>query len=160
MLFFHFFAGLCLRSGGGGGGGVKEVNTVEQIHMYMWLGCRGKVDMEHMSVSSSSFIYTRTKPGIHQRKYTYKYTTMTSYKLSAIILTSLSTPKYKKKSAAAANRSHEWIKCCLNQTGASSANTLLRTWYQKNSHTTTSTHTDYRSTSINNSTTVPHTTQK
>ena len=70
---------------------------IRLLLMRVWLECRGKVDMEHTSVSPSSFIYTRTKPGIHQRKYyTYKYTTMTSYKLWTIILTSLSTQKYTK----------------------------------------------------------------
>ena len=58
---------------------------------------------------------------------------MTSYKLSTIIVTSLLTQKYTKNQQQP-------------QTGASSANTLLRTWQRKNSNPTKSAHTDYRST--------------
>ena len=37
------------------------LKTKSKISIKMWLGCRGKVDTEHTSVSSYSFIYTRTK---------------------------------------------------------------------------------------------------
>ena len=118
--------------------------------MRVWLECRGKVDTEHTSVSPSSFIYTRTKTGIHQRKYyTNKYTTMTSYKLSTIILTSLSTPKYTKNQQQPQTGAMNETPCYVHDSRKTVTRPQVRTPIIGPQCTT-----------INNSTTVPHTTQK
>ena len=99
-------------------------------------GWRGTVDTEHTSVSSSSFIYTRTN-----LEFTRENVIHTNIQInnSDIIQVDNNNSNQSLDPKIRTNQQQP-------QTGASSANTLPRTWQRKNSHTTKSTHTKYRST--------------